>query len=68
MNEGTREYLEKMHGRVWTTNELTDEYIVESFLAPYVDVIRKADSAKGSMQFQHSPRFYHSPSFDDHIE
>lgn len=42
----------------WTTAELQQEFTVHSFLAPFVVVTRKADGAKGSMEFTHSPRFY----------
>lgn len=44
--------------RRWTTEELTREFTVQSFLAPFVAVTRKADGVKGSMEFTHSPRFY----------
>ena len=54
----TREQLEGTYPQVWDTTELQEDFTVTSFLAPYVTVERKADSAKGSMKFQHSPRFY----------
>ena len=56
--EGSREYLEARHGQVWDTNELQEEFEVIGFLSPYVGVRRRADGAKGSVMFQHSPRFY----------
>lgn len=55
---GEREALEAKHGQVWTTEELAQDFTVVGFLAPYVVVRRKSDNAKGSMQFQHWPRFY----------
>lgn len=60
LNSGdtTRRELEEQQGRVWSTQELTDEYDVLSFLAPFVVVRRKSDGARGSLEFRHSPRFY----------
>ena len=56
----SREALEAVHGKVWDTQQLSDEFEVLGFLAPYCVVRRKADGVKGSLEFQHSPRFYHS--------
>jgi hypothetical protein len=53
-----RAALEAQHGRVWNTEELTREFSVTGFLAPFVSVVRKADGRKGLMTFQHSPRYY----------
>ena len=53
-----RAELEKSNGEIWDTNQLTAEFDVDGFLAPYVSVIRKRDGAKGLMLFQHQPRFY----------
>lgn len=61
---GSREYLEARHGQVWTTSELSDDFDVIGFMAPVVVVIRKSDSQKGSLFFQHSPRFYYG--FEPH--
>lgn len=55
---GSREALEAQHGQVWDTDQLREEYEVIGFAAPLVVVRRKADSQKGSMMFQHSPRLY----------
>jgi hypothetical protein len=54
----SREALEAQHGPVWDTAQLAEEFEVIGFLAPYVVVRRKADGMKGSLEFQHSPRFY----------
>ena len=56
---GSREALEAEHGEVWDTQELTAAYSVEGFLAPFVVVVRKSDGVRGSLEFQHSPRFYY---------
>jgi hypothetical protein len=55
---GTREALEAKYGKVWTTEELGEEFEVIGFLAPIVVVRRKVDGVKGSLEFQHSPRYY----------
>jgi hypothetical protein len=55
---GCREALEAQHGQVWTTQEFSLDFEVVGFLAPFVVVKRKADGVKGSLSFQHSPRFY----------
>ena len=53
-----REALAAKYGRVWDTAELTAEFEVLGFMAPYVVVRRIADGRKGSLEFQHSPRRY----------
>jgi len=57
-NPGSREALEAKHGQVWDTSELQEDFDVLAFMAPFVIVMRKADTAKGSIEFQASPRFY----------
>lgn len=53
-----REQLESRYPKVWDTDQLREEFEVIGFLAPYVVVKRKSDGKKGSLQFQHNPRFY----------
>ena len=55
---GSREYLEAKHGQVWSTSELSEDFDVIGFPAPLVVVRRKSDGVKGSLMFQHHPRFY----------
>jgi hypothetical protein len=55
---GSREALEQQYGQVWSTDELTGDFEVIGFLAPFVVVRRRSDGVKGSLEFQHSPRFY----------
>ena len=57
---GSREYLEARHGQVWDTSELADDFEVLGFMAPLIGVVRKSDRQRGSLKFQHSPRFYFS--------
>jgi hypothetical protein len=54
----TREKLQALHGQVWDTSELARDFEVLGFLAPYVVVQRRCDGVKGSLEFQHDPRFY----------
>jgi len=55
---GSREDLESKHEQVWDSDQLRERFWVHSFLAPCVSVTRKSDGAKGTLFFQHSPRFY----------
>ena len=55
---GSREVLEAQYGKVWDTQQLAAEFEVIGFLAPYVVVKRRSDGKKGSVEFQHSPRWY----------
>jgi hypothetical protein len=59
-NPGSREALEAEYGVVYDTNELQESFTVEGFLAPYVVVRRKSDDVRGSLEFQHMPRFYYN--------
>jgi len=53
-----RDRLEKAYGQVWDTKELQADFTVKGFMAPYVAVVRKKDMKKGTLIFQHMPRFY----------
>jgi len=55
---GSREALEAKHGQVWNTEELKKDFTVSWFNAPFVGVVQKVTGKKGSLTFQHSPRFY----------
>jgi len=44
----------------WTTSELTEEFEVLAFIAPFVVVKRKSDGVKGSLMFKDMPRVYFS--------
>lgn len=58
LQPGSREALEAQHGQVWSTSELGGDFEVLGFMAPFVVVRRKSDGRKGSLEFQHGPRFY----------
>lgn len=55
---GERADLEQRYGQVWDTDQIRADFEVVGFMAPYMVVIRKVDGKKGSLQFQHSPRYY----------
>jgi hypothetical protein len=55
---GSREALEAEYGQVWDTGQLSEDFEVLGFLAPFAVVVRKSDGVKGSLEFQHQPRFY----------
>ena len=56
--QADREKLEDKYRKVWNTTELTDEFEVHGFLAPFVVVRQRATGKRGSLMFQHYPRFY----------
>lgn len=56
--EAQREELEQRYGAVWDTDQLGAQFRVEGFLAPFVVVRRKLDGVRGTLEFQHWPRFY----------
>jgi hypothetical protein len=56
---GPRAELEAKHGQVWDTTELGRDFEVLGFMAPFVVVLRKSDGVRGSLLFQHHPRFYY---------
>lgn len=59
-NEKERQRLTKEYGPVWNTQELQNDFEVLGFMAPFV-IVRNRNSLtneKGTLMFQHSPRFY----------
>lgn len=61
---GSREALEVKYGQVWSTDQLTKDFDVIGFAAPLVVVKRKSDGKRGSLEFQHRPRFYFNWQID----
>ena len=55
-----RAALEARYGQVCNTSELTNDFEVPEFAAPFAIVNRKADNRMGSLMFQHHPRYYFS--------
>ena len=59
MLETNQPYVDLAHAQQrWTTAEMTRDFTVHGFAAPFVVVTRKADNVKGSLEFTHSPRVY----------
>jgi len=59
VTEAVSAYVEAVSPKAeWTTEELQRDFVVLSFQAPFVVVVRKADNVKGSLEFTHSPRKY----------
>ena len=56
--DAERKRLESNYGQVWNTEELSTTFEVLGFLAPFVVVRKKDTGEKGSLEFQHDPRFY----------
>jgi hypothetical protein len=59
-NPTERAELERKFGTVWNTEELSRDFEVKGFQAPFVVVKRKSDGKIGSLMFQHAPRYYFS--------
>lgn len=53
-----REELEVEYGQVWDTKELTEDFTVESFMAPFIVATQKSTGSKGTLMFSDYPRFY----------
>lgn len=53
-----RQRLEELYGEVWDTNGVWNNFEVTGFMAPFCLVKRKSDGKKGTLAFQHRPRFY----------
>lgn len=58
-DEQVAEIKAKLPKLEWDTDELQRDFTVQSFLAPFVFVTRKADGVKGTLQFDHHPRRYY---------
>jgi len=55
---GDRRKLEKQYGEVWDTDQLRERFDVQGFSAPFVVVRERTTGKRGSLEFQHLPRFY----------
>ena len=53
-----REELEQRYGQVWDSHQLRADFEVIAFAAPLVEVRQRTTGKLGSLEFQHSPRFY----------
>ena len=52
--------LRERYGKVWDSQGLRQDFEVLSFLAPFVVVKERKTGKKGTLEFQHLPRFYFS--------
>jgi hypothetical protein len=59
-NPKPRELLEVLYGEVWDTSQLVQTFEVHGYMAPFAAVTRRTDNVKGSLMFQHTPRYYFS--------
>ena len=59
-NAKSKEALVAKFGKVYDTPELQENFEVISFAAPFVYGVDKATGKKGTLMFQHNPRFYYS--------
>lgn len=53
-----KEELMRLFGEVLSTSEATEKYEFVAFCAPFVEVKCRANNRRGTLEFQHSPRFY----------
>jgi hypothetical protein len=59
MDQGeARTALERLHNPVWTNDELMERFELSHFEPPFVHVIRKTDSVRGTVAYIDSPRLY----------
>jgi len=58
----TREQLEAEYGQVWDTNEVTRDFEIESFMAPFVVARCRSDGVLGTLEFQTNigARYYYN--------
>jgi hypothetical protein len=53
-----RRALEAKFGKVWTAEELEQEFVVTAFIGSTVVVRRKADDVVGTLQFTNRPHLF----------
>ena len=52
--------INSVHAKKMTTSEMQELYKVDFFAACMCWVTRKSDGVTGSLEFDHSPRFYYN--------
>jgi hypothetical protein len=57
-SEFTRAEVELRGVQCWDTQELSRDFVVDGFRAPFVVVTRKVDGVVGTLMFRHHPRLY----------
>ena len=58
--EDNRKELESEYGEVLSTDELQGKYKVIGFMMGFVAVEDKETGKRGSLNFQHMPRYYYN--------
>jgi len=55
-----RKALEAKFGKVWTAQELEQEFVVTAFIGLTVVVRRKADDVVGTLEFTNRPHLFYN--------
>ena len=59
MNEAIdRKALEARHGKVWSAEELEQDFVITAFIGPHLVVRRKADGVVGILEFTNRPYLF----------
>jgi hypothetical protein len=53
-----RKALEARYGKVWSEEELAQEFVVAAIIAPHVVARRKADNVVGTLEFTNRPHLF----------
>jgi hypothetical protein len=53
-----RKALEARHGKVWSAEELEQDFIVTAFVGPHVVVRRIADNVAGTLEYTRRPLLF----------
>ena len=53
-----RMHLEEIYGKVWNTKEVTRDFSIHGFMAPFVSAKKRDTGEEGTLIFQDYPRFY----------
>jgi hypothetical protein len=61
MNEPIdRKTLEAKFGKVWTAEEVEQEFVISAFIGSTVVVRRKADDVVGTLEFTNRPHLFYN--------
>ena len=56
--EMTDEEITTFYGESWTSEQVREEFEIESFLTPFVFATRRSTGERGMLSFRHAPRLY----------
>ncbi len=51
--------IQEEGGECWTTEEVTQEFEILGFMAPFCAAVRISTGEKGALAFVHRPRIYY---------